>query len=116
MTGPISLHGVRMRPVAGSEAAAVSAETLFEFEQTGDLFSARYRGGEIADGYLIGRLQTSGALWFRYVQADRSGRIDAGASTGAVNRLPDGRRQLVENFRWATRPEAGRNVLEEVNA
>ncbi len=65
MIEALSLYGVRMRAVSGSEGAAVSAETLFEFEQTGDLFSARYRGGEIADGYLIGKLHSGGELEFR---------------------------------------------------
>ncbi len=115
MTASLCLHGVRMRAVSGSEVAAVSAETLFEFEQTGDLFSARYRGGEVVDGYLIGKAHSGGELEFRYVQADRRGRIDAGASTGTLNCLPDGRLQLVENFQWATRPEVGQNVFEEVN-
>lgn len=115
MTELLSLHGVRMRAVAGTETAIVSAETLFEFEQDGDLFSARYRGGKIADGYLIGKLHPSGELEFRYVQADSSGRIDAGVSTGVLVRLFDGRLQLVENFQWTTRPESGRNVFEGVD-
>lgn len=114
MTDPMSLQGVRMRALAGSASSVISGETLFEFEQTGDLFSARYRGGEIAEGYLIGRRHAGGALEFRYVQADRTARIDAGESTGVLDRLSDGRLQLVESFQWTTRPEAGRNVLEEV--
>ncbi len=103
-----------MRAVSSGEAAVVSTETLFEFEQTGDVFSARYRGGTIADGYLVGKLRSDGGLEFRYVQVERSGRIDAGASTGELSRLLDGRLQLVENFQWSTRPESGRNVFEEV--
>lgn len=103
-----------MRALAGSAGSVISGDTLFEFEQTGDLFSARYRGGEIADGYLIGRRHAGGVLEFRYVQADRTAHIDAGESTGVLDRQPDGRLQLVENFQWITRPGAGRNVLEEV--
>ncbi len=103
-----------MRAVSGAAGSVVSGETLFEFEQTGDLFSARYRGGEIADGYLIGRRHAGGVLEFRYVQADFTTRIDAGNSTGVLYRQPDGRLQLVENFQWITRPGAGRNILEEV--
>ncbi len=114
MTDPMSLQGVRIRALAGSAGSVISRETLFEFEQTGDLFSARYRGGEIAEGYLIGRRHAGGALEFRFVQADRTARIDAGVSTGVLGRLSDGRLQLVESFQWTTRREAGRNVLEEV--
>ncbi len=78
------------------------------------MFSARYRGGEISDGYLIGRRHAGIWLAFRYVQADRTARIDAGVSTGVLDRLPDGRLQLVESYQWITRPGAGRHVLEAV--
>lgn len=114
VTEALPLDGVRMRPVSSSEGAAVSAETLFEFEQTGGIFSARYRGGEIAGGHLTGKLQSGGQLEFHYVQADRNGRVDAGVSSGALIRLPDGRLRMVENFQWSTRLESGQNVFEEV--
>lgn len=110
-----SLHGVKMRAIESTEGAAISAETLFEFEQVGSRFSARYRGGAIADGFLLGSLLGGGALIFRYVQADHDGNLDAGVSTGSVSRLADGRLRLVENFQWLTRAEEGQNVLEESN-
>jgi hypothetical protein len=103
-----------MRTAFASAAGAVSGETTFMFEQTGDVFSARYRGGAIVDGYLIGRLGHNGQVVFRYVQADAKGNLDAGESTGLISRLPDGRLRLTENFQWATRPEKGQNVFEEV--
>ena len=113
-TTTLSLDGVRMQPKALSEVGVISAETELIFEQVGDVFSARYRGGSIIDGYLIGKLQADGHLHFRYVQADRLGNLDAGASTGKLIRLSDGRLRLCENFQWITRPESGRNVFEEL--
>ncbi len=114
MNPPLSLHGVTMRTAVQSEAGAVSADTQFVFEQTGDVFSARYVGGVIVDGYLIGRLQNDGQFVFRYVQADTSGNLDAGVSSGFVERLPDGRLRMTENFQWLTRDEHGQNVFEEL--
>lgn len=107
------LHGRRMRAVSTAATGVVSNSTLLVFEQTGDVVSARYRGGAIIDGYLIGRLEGLG-LTFRYVQADNAGNLDAGVSTGTLSQLPDGRLRLVEEFQWLTRTERGVNVFEEI--
>jgi hypothetical protein len=105
-----------MRTVSGDAAGVVSADTELVFEQEGDTFSSRYRGGKVIDGYLIGRLLADGSLEFRYVQADTDGNLDAGHSTGFLARLPDGRLRLTENFQWTTRPQRGQNVFEEVGS
>lgn len=114
MSGALCLNGVKMRLTSGAATAAVSCETLFEFEQEGSTFSARYRGGAILDGYLIGQLKASNQYEFRYVQSDLSGILDAGHATGVFVRMPNSRLRMVENFQWSTRPEAGQNVYEEV--
>ncbi|HEX5209110.1 MAG TPA: hypothetical protein VFW10_15130 [Steroidobacteraceae bacterium] len=93
--------------------SVVDASTVLTFEQQGNVVSARYRGGEIVDGYLIGHLQ-GWSLRFRYVQADRSGRLDAGVSEGVLDRLADGRLRLIEHYQWLTRPERGTNTFEEI--
>ncbi len=95
--------------------SVVNASTVLTFEQQGNVVSARYRGGEIVDGYLIGHLE-GWSLLFRYVQADLSGRLDAGVSQGELDRLPDGRLRLVEHYQWLTRPERGTNTFEEIRS
>lgn len=95
--------------------SVVNASTILTFEQRGDVVSARYSGGEIVDGYLIGHL-SSWSLRFRYVQADRSGRLDCGVSDGVLDRLADGRLRLVEHYQWLTRPERGTNTFEEIGS
>ena len=100
--------------VANSGAhSVVNASTVLTFEQQGNVVSARYHGGEIVDGYLIGHLE-GWSLRFRYVQADRSGRLDAGVSEGVLDRLADGRLRLIEHYQWLTRPERGTNTFEEI--
>jgi len=111
----LNLSGVRMRTTSGADTGVVSSETELVFEQTGSVVSARYRGGPIVDGYLIGRLEGM-AFNFRYVQADASGALDAGVSEGLFERLTDGRLRLTEEFQWTTRPESGSNVFEETEA
>lgn len=107
------LDGVRMTVSESGAQSVVNASTVFTFEQAGNVVSARYRGGEIVDGYLIGRLE-GWLLHFRYVQADRSGRLDSGVSEGVLDRLADGRLRLIEHYQWLTRPERGTNTFEEI--
>lgn len=111
---PVSLDGVRMATASTSAIGVVDAETILVFEQAGDLFSARYRGGSIWDGLLVGRMLGEDRVEFRYVQLDRSGAMDQGVSTGTLTRLADGRLQLVERFEWLTRVGGGENVFEEI--
>jgi hypothetical protein len=112
---PSSLHGRRMRVTSTDSAGVVSGETILEFEQTSDVVSARYRGGTIVDGYLVGKLDPTGtSLRFCYVQADSRGNVDAGSSTGTIDEMQDGRLRLTEVFQWFTRPGCGTNVFEEI--
>jgi hypothetical protein len=93
----------------------VSGDTILEFEQTSDMVSARYRGGTIIDGYLVGKLDPTGtSLRFCYVQVDLLGNVDAGSSTCAIDEMQDGRLRLTEVFQWFTRPGRGTNVFEEI--
>jgi len=107
------LNGRRMRVMSTDTNGVVSSDTILVFEQTGNVVSARYRGGSIIDGYLIG-VRESTSLRFRYVQVDERGNLDAGVSTGTIELLPDGRLRLIEQFQWLTRPEAGTNIFEEI--
>lgn len=109
----LQLSGRRMRPISTSARGVVSDDTTLVFEQTGNVVSARYCGGSIVDGYLIGCVEGA-TLQFRYVQADIHGNLDAGVSTGIIEHLPDGRLRLIEKFRWLTRAGEGTNIFEEV--
>ncbi len=110
----ISLHGMRMNVISSAKGGVVSSETVFEFEQKQAVVSARYRGGQIIDGYLIGRIE-GGILDFRYVQTDDQGNLDSGRSWAEFDRSEDGRLRLVEHFQWATRPGGGTNIFEEIS-
>lgn len=108
------LDGVRMRTAATDASGVVSSDTILTFRQRDDHVFARYLGGAIVDGYLLGAFDARGALTFRYIQLDVNGNLDAGTSTGTFERLPDGRLRLTESFKWFTRPERGTNVFEQI--
>ena len=109
----ISLDGVRMNVTQTAPGGVVDARTIFEFSQTGTIVEARYEGGEIAAGRLIGHF-INGQLAFRYVQMTRSGSLDSGASMCDVECGVDGRLRLIEHFEWGSREGTGTNVFTEL--
>ncbi len=108
------LDGVTMAPVATADVGEISAETQMTFQQSGALVTGRYRGGAIVEGYLIGFI-TGSDFRFRYIQADRSGNLDAGMSNAIVEKMGDGRMRMIEHFQWATRPTGGTNIFEQLS-
>jgi hypothetical protein len=108
-----SLDGLQMRAVATADGGGVSSDTLFTFVQDGNTVSAEYAGGTVRLGHLVGTL-AAGRVSFRYVQIDRTGRVDSGRSICDIRLLPDDRIQLSEHFQWESRAGSGTNVLEEI--
>ena len=108
------LDGLHMRVAATADAGEVGGDTLFAFAQEGSTVSARYAGGNVKLGYLVGTLTAPATLEFRYAQVGAGGRIDSGHSTCDVSRDADGRTRLREHFTWDTREGSGTNVLEDV--
>ncbi|MGH7525855.1 MAG: DUF6196 family protein [Gemmatimonadales bacterium] len=108
-----TLDGRRMRAVATASVGEVNADTLFAFAQEGSTVWARYAGGAVQLGYLVGTLRP-GRLTFRYAQVDGLGEVHGGRSVCDVTVLADGRVRLLEHFHWESREGSGTNVLEEV--
>lgn len=115
MTGdsePVSLDGRTLRGVE-NEGGEVGSETLLRFEQDGERLTARYDGGGVVAGFLLGSL-TDGRWDVRYVQLHEDGETATGHSVGRVERLPDGRVRVTDEWEWESKPGGGRSVLEEV--
>lgn len=108
-----SLDGRRMRTVATASDGEVNADTLFSFAQEGTTVWARYSGGRVRLGYLVGNL-VAARLLFRYAQVDRHGDVHGGRSACDVTVLPDGRVRLLEQFQWESREGSGTNIIEEI--
>jgi hypothetical protein len=62
MEKPISLDGIQMRVVSTARGGEVNAETLFSFVQDGSVICARYAGGRVRLGYLVGTISTEGQI------------------------------------------------------
>ncbi len=114
MGKPLSLNGIKMHVVSTAEGGKVNSETIFDFSQDGSVVAARYSGGKIKLGYLVGMLNPTGSLEFRYTQVDNDGRLDGGYSNCEISRMADGRVRLLEHFKWESCEGNGINVFEEI--
>ena len=108
-----SLAGLRMRPVETSIGSVISADTLFEFSQTGEVVSAVYSGGRIVLGTLVGIIDGP-SLIFRYAQVAQDHQVHGGRSECHISMSANGRLQLTERFTWDSAAGSGVNVLEAV--
>jgi len=109
----MNLDGVWMSVSATDRQGVVSPETVLRFAQRGSRVLARYGGGSVRRGCLVGRL-TGSTLTFRYAQTEASGDVHGGRSVCDVTRGPEGRISIVEHFAWDTRDGSGTNVFEEM--
>jgi catechol 2,3-dioxygenase-like lactoylglutathione lyase family enzyme len=110
----VSLQGRRFAAIR-AEGGDVSAETVFDYGQDGDLIWARYSGGQIRLGHLAGT-RHGDTLDFRYAHVTRSGETSSGHCSSTVVPLADGRLSLHEQWEWDSRTGSGESLLEEIPA
>jgi hypothetical protein len=109
----MNLDGLTMFVSSTASEGVVSEATHLHFAQRGDRVFARYAGGSVARGWLVGRC-AGDTLRFRYAQREDGPTIHAGQSVCDVRQLPDGRIRIIEHFAWSTRQGSGINVFDEL--
>ena len=111
----MNLNGLTMQVSSTAANGVVGSGTLLHFTQKGSRVLARYSGGSVKRGYLVGEIADE-RLHFRYTQLEGSGEFHGGSSVCDLLTLPDGRTRIVEHFTWRTRIGSGDNVFDEVTA
>ena len=93
-------YGGRLfRPVEMSETSQTGTDTIFKYEQIGDMVTATYSGGSIKFGQIIGRVDAAGILEMRYQHIDHAGELRTGQCTTTPEILPGGKMRLHESWR-----------------
>ena len=111
----INFDNRRFRSVSTTTNGEVSSETIFEYQQAGDVVSATYAGGTIEFGHLIGLIDNEGVMDIRYHHLNTFGLLMTGICRSIPEVLSDGRIRLHETWRWTSGDESeGVSVLEEV--
>ena len=110
-----SVDGRRFRGATMSSEGEASAATVFDYHQEGDLVWARYEGGAVRLGFLVGT-RLGDRLEFRYSQLNEEGETSSGRCSTQVVVLPDGRLRLEEDWAWESKGGSGTSAVEEIGA
>jgi len=107
-----SLDGRVFRVSEMSDAGEADAETVFEYHEDDGVVWARFQGGTVRLGFLVG-IRDGDRLDFRYSQLNESGETSNGRCSTTLSVLPDGRVRLSEAWSWESKPGAGTSWAEE---
>lgn len=89
------------------------AETVFEYHEQEGVVWARYQGGAVRLGFLVG-VREGDSLEFRYSQVSDVGETSNGRCSTRISTLEDGRLRLDEEWAWESRPGGGTSASEEI--
>jgi hypothetical protein len=109
----INLDGALMSVSSTDDRGVVDAKTRLHFTQKGSRVFARYAGGLVKRGCLVGTISES-ELIFRYTQLEDSGQIHCGRSICEVQWSQETGLRVIEHFTWSTRTGSGTNIFVEI--
>ncbi|MBK9254616.1 MAG: n-acetylglutamate synthase [Saprospiraceae bacterium] len=110
----IDYHNKTFRPVSNTENGETSQETLFVYQQVGNILTSEYSGGKIRKGHLIGIVNEEGQINMRYHQINIHGELMTGICISIPEILPNGKIRLHENWEWTSGDKSkGQSIIEE---
>ncbi|MBX7174904.1 MAG: hypothetical protein K1X72_28265 [Pyrinomonadaceae bacterium] len=111
----INYHNKRFRPVYTSTNSEVSAETIFHYQQEGNILKCEYSGGNIKKGLLIGLVDETGNIEMRYSQISINNEFMTGICFSTPEILPNGKIRLNESWQWTSGDcSKGNSIIEEL--
>lgn len=108
-----SLDGRVLVDVTNDPVGDVGSNTRFEYHQDGDLIWARYSGGAVRLGYLVGT-RNSDSLDFRYTHVTTDGIMASGHCQSELRFGEDGQIESHERWKWTSKSGSGTSVIREV--
>ncbi|WP_159023991.1 n-acetylglutamate synthase [Formosa sp. L2A11] len=111
----MNYNSKKFSPVENSKNGETTAETIFEYKQTGNILTSNYRSGHIVSGHLIGLVDDLGKVNMRYHQVNTKGELMTGICTSTPEILPNGKIRLHESWQWTSGDKSkGTSILEEL--
>lgn len=103
------------RPIKNSANGETNTDTVFEYEQNGNLLTSEYRGGQVIKGHLIGLVDEAGNIEMRYHQVNLKGELMTGICSSKPQIMKNGKIRLHETWQWTSGDlSKGKSILEEV--
>jgi hypothetical protein len=110
----INYDGKKFRPLCNSENGETSEDTLFEYQQIGNIVTSIYFGGKIKYGHLIGIVDEDGKINIRYHQVNENAELMTGTCQSTPEIMSSGKIRLHESWQWTSGDHSmGRSIIEE---
>lgn len=111
----INYHNKKFRAVYTSANSQTSAETLFHYQQDGNILKCEYSGGNIKKGVLIGLVDENGRIEMCYSQINHKNELMSGVCASTPEILPNGKIRLRESWQWTSGDfSKGSSIIEEM--
>lgn len=110
----INYNNKQFRPISTTENGETSNETVFRYQQVGNILTSEYSGGKIIQGHLIGIVDEAGNIDMRYHQVNDKGELMTGICKSRPEVLPNGKIRLHETWEWTSGDTSkGESIIEE---
>ncbi len=111
----VNYHNKRFRIVNNDDNGETSVDTIFLYQQEGNILTAEYAGGSIVKGHLIGLVDENGHIDMRYHQINDRGEIRTGICFSKPELLENGKIRLHETWQWTSGDfSKGQSIIEEI--
>ncbi len=110
-----NLDNKSFKSQSNSDNGEVSAETIFQYRQVGDIIFAEYKGGEIIKGHLLGKVIDGAYLEFRYHHINKNMELMTGKCTSYPEINSAGKMILKEHWQWTCKDNSkGESTIIEI--
>jgi hypothetical protein len=111
----MNYHNKKFKAVANTDNGETSEETIFEYQQSGNILTATYSGGAIVKGHLIGLVDAAGHIDMRYHQVNQAGLLMTGKCYSTPEIMDNGKIRLHEIWEWTSGDcSKGNSIIEEI--
>lgn len=111
----INYHNRSFRAATLSDNSQLDSDSIFVYQQTGNILHCNYSGGEIIRGHLIGIVDANGNIDMRYHQVTKDGMILSGICHSSPTVSKEGKITLHEKWQWTSGAQGqGESILEEI--
>lgn len=111
----INYNNKIFRPIQNSDNGETSSDTIFHYQQIGNILTSVYKGGKIIYGHLIGLVDDDGCIEMRYHQINDKYELMTGKCFSKPEILINGKIRLHENWEWTSGDfSSGSSIIEEI--
>lgn len=93
--------------ITENKSGLSSDETIFHYFQEGNTITGTYKGGEIKEGFIVGKQTAENEIELLFQCITTNGDLKAGTSQGIISKNVEGELLLHFNWQWLNGDQSG---------